>query len=83
MNEEEKRLARYNAHKKYAANNPEIYAKSSKKYASTRYRIHLIMAKDFKETVENLASEAGLSISQLFVSAVEEKYGVILHKDKQ
>lgn len=59
---------------------------AQKKYQATRrsqiYEARLCIPLDKKETLKTLLAETNLSATQLFVGAVEEKYGVIL-SDKE
>ena len=61
----------YAAQKKYKASHPEVYC---------AYEPKIRMPVDKKDVVTQLTAQTGLTITQLFVTAVEEKYGVILHK---
>lgn len=63
----------YAAQKKYRVTHPERYRQN--------YEPKIRIPLEFKPLVENLTKSTGLSITQLFVSAVEEKYQVILHRD--
>ncbi len=74
--------AGYAAQKKYAATHPEVYKKARQTRDRGLYRAHISVPLECKATLEDLASSVGLSINQLFVLAVEEKYGVVLHKQK-
>lgn len=62
----------YAAQKKYKATHPEVYRG---KYYEPKIRVPL----DKKESLVSLMERTGLTITQLFIGAVEEKYGVILH----
>lgn len=63
----------YAAQKKYRASHPEKY--------NQNYEPKVRIPLEFKPTIESLTKETGLSITQLFISAVEEKYQVVLHRD--
>ena len=61
----------YAAQKKYRGLNPEKYK---------RYAIGLVIAPEYQGNLEQLLSTTGLSRTELFINAVEEKYGVDLSK---
>ena len=63
----------YAAQKKYKASHPEIY---KGRYYEPKIRIPI----DKKDSLAKLIEQTGLTITELFVGAAEEKYGVILHK---
>jgi len=65
----------YAAQKKYRAANPEKYRNNGKIYGPKLY-----IPAENRSVVEKLLSETGLTISQLFLGDVEEKYGVVLQK---
>lgn len=67
----------YAAQKKYKAAHPEHRANERGRVYEPKIRIPM----ELKENLEILMNETGLSITRLFVSAVEEKYGVVLHYD--
>ena len=63
----------YAAQKKYRAAHPEKY--------NQNYEPKVRIPLEFKATIESLTQETGFSITRLFISAVEEKYQVVLHRD--
>lgn len=63
----------YAAQKKYRATHPEKY--------NQNYEPKVRIPLEFKATIESLTQETGLSITRLFICAVEEKYHVVLHRD--
>lgn len=65
---ERKKAQGYTAQKKYRENRKGKY-----------YEPKLNIPADKKEVLFRLMDQTGLTTTQLFVSAVEEKYGVILH----
>lgn len=67
------RKSGYSAQKKYRASHPEVYR-------GRTYEPKLRIPMDKKDTLAQLMAQTGLTITQLFVGAVEEKYGVILHE---
>lgn len=64
----------YSSQKKYKAAHPEVYR-------GRHYEPKLRIPLGRKDTLAQLMAQTGLTITQLFVGAVEEKYGVILHDD--
>ena len=62
----------YAAQKKYRAAHPEKY--------NQNYQPKVRIPLEFQHIIERLTQETGLSITQLFISAVEEKYNVDLHR---
>ena len=68
---ERRRKNGYAAQKKYKSTHPEKY--------HLNYEPKVRIPLEFKTTIESLTKKTGLSITQLFISAVEEKYGVLLH----
>ncbi|MGN1121582.1 MAG: hypothetical protein ACI4RV_04375 [Eubacteriales bacterium] len=73
MSVERHKRSGYAAQKKYRAAHPEKYNQS--------YEAKVRVPLEFKPIIERLTKETGLSITQLFISAVEEKYQVALHRD--
>lgn len=71
----------YAAQKKYRALHPEQQVKAHKKEREQNYQAKIRIPIECKDTLDGLVSQTGLSIARLFVSAVEEKYGVVLHRD--
>lgn len=67
----------YAAQKKYKESHPESRANERGRVYEPKIRIPM----ELKGNLESLMKETGLSITRLFVSAVEEKYGVVLHRD--
>ena len=63
----------YAAQKRYRAAHPEKY--------NQNYEPKVRIPLEFKPTIESLTQKTGLSLSQLFIAAVEEKYNVVLHRD--
>ena len=63
----------YAAQKRYKAAHPEQRGQN--------YEPKIRIALEFKPIIESLTAETGLSITQLFISAIEEKYKVVLHRD--
>ena len=78
-NEAHKRSG-YAARKKYEKNNPEkvrkIKIKSSEKYSD----IHIYIPKEYKPILDEIIFDAKLSITDFFLSAIEEKYNIKLTK---
>lgn len=58
----------YAAQKKYRATHP-----------NSKYEPKVRIDKNFKPVLQALLDETGLSITDLFVNAVEEKYDIKLH----
>lgn len=75
----------YAAQKKYSKAHPEKAKQAASRYAKKHngelYSPHISIYKDFKQIIDDLAKTTGLSINQLFIGAVEEKYNVTLHKN--
>lgn len=74
----------YAAQKRYRANHPERIKeqkrKQNERLRGSTYEPKLRIPMENKPILERLLSETGLSISQLCLRAVEEKYGVALLK---
>ena len=51
------------------------------KHKGDVYEPKIRIKKEYKKNLETLLSATGLSITELFVSAVEEKYNIVLHKN--
>lgn len=66
---ERKKAQGYTAQKRYRENRKGKY-----------YEPKLNIPADKKEVLFRLMEQTGLTTTQLFVGAVEEKYGVILHR---
>jgi len=62
----------YAAQRKYRENNPDKYK---------RYSVKIVIATEFKETLDTLVESSGLSLTSLFINAVEEKHNIKLRKD--
>ena len=62
----------YAAQQKYRETHPEKY---------DNYEPKIRIASEFRGTLSKLLSKTGLSITNLFIGAVEEKYNVKLRKD--
>lgn len=71
----------YAAQKRYKESHPEQRALERARYRAKTYEVKVRIPMELKATVESLTQNTGLSITQLFISAVEEKYGVVLHRD--
>lgn len=54
---------------------------AQQKYRKHTYEPKLVIPSEYREVINNLADQNGLSVSRLFVSAVEEKYNVVLHNN--
>lgn len=81
----------YAAQKKYRRNNPDVarstarksMGKSRNKVKGTEmevYSARVPIRMKYKSVLEDLLKEQNLTIAELFLSAVEEKYGVTLHE---
>ena len=68
---ESHKKSNYAASKKHRQLHPENY----QVYYEPKVRI----PKELRPVLKNLIAQTGLSITKLFVQAVEEKYGVVLH----
>ncbi len=64
----------YAAQKKYKEAHPE-------KYKGINYEPKVRISMEYKPVFEELLNRTGLSITQIFLGAVEEKYNVSLHKE--
>ena len=64
------------AQKKYRQTNPDKIRNLRKNYYTPKVHIH----KDFVNNFNALVEKTGLGISALFLSALEEKYGIVLTK---
>ena len=60
----------------YERRHPDKIKAKRARYHNLRIMVH----KDFKPLIDSLAEQEGLSLSKLFVHAVEEYYGVTIHK---
>ena len=65
----------YAAQKKYRLAHPDNVVKWRQRFYEPKIRI----PKELRPILNSLIKDTGLTITQLFVSAVEEKYGVTLH----
>jgi predicted DNA-binding protein len=54
-------------------------ADEKKKY----YQTTIVLPKESKEIIDKLVAETGLSKSRVFTTAVEEKYGIVLHSEDE
>lgn len=75
----------YASQKKYHENNdPEKEKKwretSRERRRGKYYEPTLRMPKEFQAVLSELSKQTGLSINQIFIGAVEEKYDIVLHK---
>lgn len=81
----------YAAQKRYREKNPDVarsVARKSMKLHREKvkgtenevYCARIPIKMKYKADLDNLVVEQGLTITELFLSAVEEKYGVVLHK---
>lgn len=66
----------YASQKRYRANHPEKVKEWQHRYYEPKVRI----LQEYRAELERLARETQLTLSELFISAVEEKYCVVLHK---
>lgn len=81
----------YAAQKKYRENNPDVSRstarKSMKKHREKvkgtdmeTYSARVPIKMKYKPVLDELIKNEGITIAELFLSAVEEKYGIILHE---
>jgi len=70
----------YASQKKYKANHPERVREQKRRQGAKLYEPKLRIPIEKKPELEKLLSNTGLTISQLFLGAVEEKYGISLQK---
>ena len=74
----------YAAQKKYKKNNPEKVRewrrKQKEREKGTIYEPKLRLAIEFKPVLEQLCQDTGKSINELCLSALEEKYDIVLRK---
>lgn len=66
----------YASQKKYRAAHPEMYRD---RYYTPRVRIPI----ENKDTLLGLLDECGMTTSELFISMVEEQYGIDLKRSKK
>lgn len=64
----------YAAQKKYRETHPDKVAKQRKQNYEPKIRIPL----EFRPNLDELLSKTGMTITELFVGAVEEKYAITL-----
>ncbi len=70
----------YAAQKRYRQNHPDRVREQNERSRGKNYEPKLRIPIENKATLEKLLSDTGLSITQLCLGAVEEKYGVTLLK---
>lgn len=95
LTDEQKEMRRIEANKKQADRHKRNGYASQKKYKEAHpdkerewhkisraryYMPTLRIPKEFHANLVELSNQAGLSINQLFINAVEEKYNIVLHK---
>ena len=90
MTEKEKQYRReynkktkYASQRRYAKKHPEQAAVRAKRHRDKCYYPSIGVWLEFKTIIVQLAKDNNMSINKLFVSAVEEKYGVVLHKEEE
>ena len=66
----------YKARTKHRKAHPEKY----KKYQGYYYKPAVTMRAEFKEALDELVKRSGMTLSGLFLDAVEKQHGVILRK---
>lgn len=71
----------YASQEKYRQAHPEKYRAYRETARGRTYEPKVRIPIEFKIDFEELLKQTGLSISQLFIGAVEEKYKVTLHKE--
>lgn len=71
----------YAPQKRYAKKHPEQRKSRDKRYKAQFYSPKINVPKEYRDDIMSLANATGLSVNMLFITAVEEKYGVILHKE--
>lgn len=70
----------YATQRRYEENHREEIRERQRIRRQRIYEPKLRIPLENKETLLNLLSQTGLTMTQLFLGAVEEKYGVILQK---
>lgn len=74
----------YLSQKRYRQNHPDRVREQKRKQGvrlrETHYEPKLRLPREAQDTIAHLMADAGLTITQLFAGAVEEKYGVTLQK---
>ena len=75
----------YAAQKRYKESHPDQRTRERARERAKTYEPKVRIPMEFKGIIESLTNDTGLSITRLFISAVEEKYNVVLHHniDKQ
>ncbi len=71
----------YASQKRYAKKHPEQRKDRDKRYKAQFYSPKINIPKEYRDDIMVLSNNVGLSVNMLFITAVEEKYGVILHKE--
>lgn len=70
----------YASQEKYRQAHPEKYRAYRETARERTYEPKVRIPIELKVVLEELLKQTGLSISQLFIGAVEEKYNITLHK---
>lgn len=70
----------YAADKRYRENNPDKISKKNRIYRNKNDSLTVTLSKEYRSVIDRLTNETGLSISDLFITAVEMQYDVKLKK---
>ena len=71
----------YAAKKKYKETYPDRIIESDKTFRESHDNLRIFLHKDFRANLNKIISESNMTITKLFLTAVEEKYGIALTKD--
>lgn len=74
----------YASQKRYRQNHPEKVREQKRKQNArlreTHYEPKLWLPRESQEIIANLMAATGLTLTQLFAGAVEEKYNIVIQK---
>lgn len=71
----------YATQKKYRVEHPDRVKAARIKAAQKNYEPKVRIPREYKTAFDALLTQTGLTITELFIGAVEEKYNIILHRD--
>lgn len=70
----------YAAQKKYRETHPNAERERSAKRRIDSRTIAIRIKREYEPVLDEIVSSTGRTMTDIFISAVEEKYGVVLHK---
>lgn len=70
----------YAAQKRYRQMHPDAERERSAKRRMDSRTIAIRIKREYEPILDEIVSSTGKTMTDIFISAVEEKYGVVLHK---